>query len=254
MKFQENEIMYLEDKSGRKHWCKVTPGMIKIQSLGTLDGSRLMNIEDGGVIDMMDRRFIAYRPGAMELIGSLDRGAQIITPKDASTILLECDIKAGDSVIEVGAGSGGLTTALLHSVAPTGHVHTLELKEGNARRVLKNVSRTGLDKYWSYEICDARETSPDKVADALIMDMPDPENALDTLINTLRNGGRLCAYIPNANQLEKIVWALRKREFSDIHAMENLQRGMEVHEGGVRPSFDMLGHTGYLVFARKHAL
>jgi tRNA A58 N-methylase Trm61 len=26
---------------------------------------------------------------------------------------------------------------------------------------------------------------------------------------------------------------------------------MIVHEGGVRPSFEMLGHTGYLAFGRR---
>jgi len=33
--------------------------------------------------------------------------------------------------------------------------------------------------------------------------------------------------------------------------MEIMRRGMEVNPGGVRPSFEMLGHTGYLTFARK---
>jgi len=32
-----------------------------------------------------------------------------------------------------------------------------------------------------------------------------------------------------------------------------MQRALEVHPGGVRPSFDMLGHTAYLVFARKRS-
>ena len=40
---------------------------------------------------------------------------------------------------------------------------------------------------------------------------------------------------------------------ADVRALENIQRFLEVHPGGVRPSFDTLGHTGYLVFARKRA-
>jgi tRNA (adenine57-N1/adenine58-N1)-methyltransferase len=81
--------------------------------------------------------------------------------------------------------------------------------------------------------------------------MPDPENAFDNLLPHLRNGGRVCAYVPNMNQLERAVNALRDRGLADVRSMEILRRGMEVHEGGTRPSFDMLGHTGYLIFARK---
>ena len=88
-------------------------------------------------------------------------------------------------------------------------------------------------------------------ADAMTMDMPDPWLALPNLDGHLRAGGRLCAYVPNMNQVESIVLALRERGYADVRAMENLQRGLEVHPGGVRPSFEMLGHTGYLVFARK---
>jgi len=255
MAFAENELIYLEDASGKRIWLKVADGMMKVQSLGTVDGSRFKDLEEGDSVTIVGREYRVFRPGVLELMESLDRGAQVITPKDAATILLHCDIKAGDRVIEVGAGSGGLTTALLHSVAPTGQVLTLELKEENALRVKKNTARVGLDKYWSYQIGDAREMNVDVdwKADALTMDMPDPWLALDNLQKHLRAGGRLCAYVPNMNQAESIVNALREHGYSDVHALENMQRGLEVHPGGVRPSFEMLGHTGYLIFARKTA-
>jgi len=253
MTFQENELIYLEDANGKRSWIKVSYGMIKAQSLGTVDGSRFKDLEEGDKVSIVGREYRVFRPGVLELMESLDRGAQIISPKDAATILMHCDIKAGDRVIEVGAGSGGLTTALLHAVAPTGQVLTLEFKEENALRAKKNVSRVGLDRYWSYQIGDARDMSveTDWQADALTMDMPDPWLALANLDVHLRSGGRLCAYVPNMNQAESIVNALRERGYSNVYALENLQRGLEVHPGGVRPSFEMLGHTGYLVFARK---
>ena len=251
MPFAENEYIYLVDENEKKHWLKVSFGMLKIASLGTIDGARLKDMDDGSSMVVAGKRFTAFRPGTMELIESLERGAQIITPKDASTILLYADVTAGDKVLEVGAGSGALTTALLRAVSDRGHVHTVEFKEENAQRALRNVRRTGLDSHWTFQIGDARDAKVDYVADALIMDMPDPENALDNLLPALRPGGRICAYIPNMNQLEKIVVALRERNFSDVFALENMQRGMEVHRGGVRPSFDMLGHMAYLVFGRK---
>lgn len=253
MAFKENEYIYLVDGVGKKHWMRVSFDMLKIPSLGTMDGSRLKEMDDGSVMSIAGKEFTAFRPGTMELIESLDRGAQIITAKDAAVIIFNSDIKSGNTVLEIGAGSGSLTTALLGAVAPEGRVHTVEFKEENALRALKNVKRTGLDGHWTYQLGDARDVRVDIVADALVMDMPDPELAIDNLLPCLRAGGRVCAYIPNTNQLELIVNALRDRNFCNVYALEVLQRGMEVHHGGVRPSFDMLGHTGYLVFGRKRA-
>ena len=253
MEFQENETVFLEDASGKRHWLKVSFGMTKVQGLGAVDGSKLKGLDDGDSVTIVGKEYTVFRPGATDLIGSLDRGAQIITPKDAATILMNCDVKAGDRILEIGAGSGGLTTALLTAVAPTGCVHTLELKDENAKRVERNVSRTGLGAYWSYTIGDAREADSgmDWQADALTMDMPDPWLALPNLEPHLRSGGRICIYVPNMNQVESSVIALREAGYADVRALENIQRYLEVHPGGVRPSFDTLGHTGYLVFARK---
>ena len=255
MAFLENEMIYLEDANGKRSWVRVSYGMVKVQSLGAIDGSRFKDLDEGDTLTIVGREYTVFRPGIMELMESLDRGAQVIIPKDAATILMKCDVKCGDTILEVGAGSGGLTTALLHAVAPNGHVHTLELKAENAQRAGRNVARTGLDKYWTYEIGDAREmpVNMDGKADALIMDMPDPWLALENLEPHLRDGGRLCAYVPNMNQAESIVNALRERGYANVHALENMQRGLEVHPGGVRPSFEMLGHTAYLIFARKRS-
>lgn len=252
MVFKENEFIYLADATGKKHWLRVAYGMLKIPSLGTVDGERFREMDDGSSLTIAGKEFTAFRPGTLELIESMERGAQIITPKDASTILLYSDVKAGDRIIEVGAGSGALTTTLLRAVSDDGHVLTIEFKQENADRALRNLKRTGLDKNWTCLIGDVRDVKVDDyMADALIMDMPDPENALDNLLPHLRPGGRVCAYVPNTNQLELIVNALRARGFSDVFALENMQREMEVHPGGVRPSFSMLGHTAYLVFGRK---
>ncbi len=249
--FNEGETAYLEDDAGKRYWFKVFHKMIKIPSLGTVDGKRFENAHDGEIMEIAGSEFTIFRPTVTELIESLERGAQIITPKDAAQILMNCDIKNGIQVIEVGAGSGGLTTALVNAVSPDGNVLTIELKEENAKRAERNLARTGLDENWSYVIGDAKDVEFEGIADVLTMDMPDPWLALDNLVPHLKSGGRICIYVPNVNQVEASVLALRDRGFSRVRAYENINREMEVHPGGVRPSFDTLGHTGYLVFGRK---
>ncbi len=56
--------------------------------------------------------------------------------------------------------------------------------------------------------------------------------------------------MPNTNQLERAVKDMRAHGFVEVRALENIQREMEVHEMGVRPSYETLGHTGYLAFGR----
>ncbi|MCL2607103.1 MAG: tRNA (adenine-N1)-methyltransferase [Methanomassiliicoccaceae archaeon] len=251
MPFEEDEYVFLVGDDSKRHWVKVSYGMIKISSLGTIDGSKFREADDGSTIKVAGAEFTVFRPGTTDLIASLERGAQIVVPKDAASVIMNCDIKCGDKVLEIGAGSGALTTALIRAVAPHGSVHTVELREEFALRALKNIKRTGLDKHWSYQIGDAKTVDIDLRADALVMDMPDPWIAIENLSKNLRPGGRICAYVPNMNQLGSTVTVLRDRGFFDVRAAELMEREIEVHHGGVRPSFQTLGHTGYLIFGRK---
>ena len=47
MPFQENEYVYLVDQENRKHWLKVAYAMLKISSLGTIDGNRFKAMDAG---------------------------------------------------------------------------------------------------------------------------------------------------------------------------------------------------------------
>jgi len=69
--------------------------------------------------------------------------------------------------------------------------------------------------------------------------------------NSLKTGGYLATYSPLISQVEQTVKEIKKHKFIEIKTYENIQREMIVSERGTRPSFDMLGHTGYLTFARK---
>ncbi len=43
----------------------------------------------------------------------------------------------------------------------------------------------------------------------------------------------------------------KKLDFYDIEILETLERGLEVRQQGTRPKTRMVGHSGYLLFARK---
>ena len=65
------------------------------------------------------------------------------------------------------------------------------------------------------------------------------------------NGGRFVSYSPTVGQVERTHAALREAAFSDVRTFETLERELVVGRQGTRPSFEMLGHTGYITAARK---
>jgi tRNA (adenine57-N1/adenine58-N1)-methyltransferase len=246
----EGRLAYLLDEKGRKHWLRLDAGMIKVPSLGVIDGKKLLEAGDGGTVQIAGHTFVLLSPGVIDLMESVERGAQVITPKDAATIILELDLKDGDVVVEAGLGSGSLTTALLHSIMPSGKVVSVEIRTDFSEKGRRNVSKTKGSGLWDLRIGDIKNIKLDLKADAVVLDMPDPWDALDNVKTFLRCGGRMCAYVPNTNQLEQVVRRMRTSGFVEVKGLENIQRIMEVHEMGVRPSYDMLGHTGYLAFGR----
>ena len=67
----------------------------------------------------------------------------------------------------------------------------------------------------------------------------------------LKGSGCVFAICPTMNQLEKLTMALVENEFTDIESTEHIIRNIEAREGKTRHSFQGIGHTTYLCFARK---
>ncbi|HOQ25612.1 MAG TPA: tRNA (adenine-N1)-methyltransferase [Methanomassiliicoccaceae archaeon] len=247
----EGDLVYLLDDRRKRHWLTIRNDMVNVQGLGVVDAGRLIGTEDGSSIKIAGREFFVFKGGIIEQMSSLDRGPQIITAKDAATIVFHLDLGAGDAVLEAGVGSGALTLALLHAVAPSGKVITVELREEFAQKARKNIERSGLASIWDLRFGDVKEVDIGSTVDAVVLDMPDPWLALDNIGRFLRPGGRFAGYVPNANQVADLMNGLRDRGYQELVALENIQRTIEVHAGGVRPSFESLGHTGYMVFGRR---
>jgi tRNA (adenine57-N1/adenine58-N1)-methyltransferase len=181
----------------------------------------------------------------------LKRRAQIILPKDAAHIIINCSIESGKTVLEAGIGSGSLTMALATAVAPDGRVISYDKREDFIEHAMKNLKTSKLEKYVTTKIKDITKGIDEKNLDAIILDIPNPWDSVDYVWNALRPGGYFCTYSPLLSQVEKTVKKVKENNFIEIKTFENIQREMIVTDYGTRPSFDMLGHTGYLTFARK---
>ena len=247
----EGAKVLLIGEDGRKFALKASAQMIEVAGLGVIDGTALCSSSYGDTVKIGGREFVVLQPSLKDLLGMIERRAQIMIPKDSFIVPMHLDIGCGSTVIEGGVGSGAMTLVLLKAIAPEGKVYSYEVRQDYADIARRNVSLSDLQSCWELKVGDICTDNLEHGVDAAVIDIPNPWDALENVVRSLRVGGHVCCYVPNANQLETVVRRMRELGLGEVTSFETLQREMVVHDGGVRPSFDMLGHTGYLAFGRK---
>ena len=251
VKIKKDETVVLIDDSYKKYLINTSWKIDKFKGVGVLNPSDLIGKEIGKKTTIGNKEFWLLEPSIMDKLQGLKRKAQIILPRDSAHIILNCSIESGSSVLEAGIGSGSLTIALANAVAPDGKIYSYDIREDFIKHAMKNLQKMELDKYVTTKMKDVTNGIKEKNLDAVILDIPNPWDAVGHAWKALKTGGYLCTYSPLTSQVEKTVEKLKHLNFIEIKTYENIQREMIVSKNGVRPSFDMLGHTGYLTFARK---
>lgn len=192
-----------------------------------------------------------FPPTLRDYIMKVQRQTNIIYPKDIAFIIAYTGIKCGYRVGEAGSGSGALTTALAYYVSPEGKVYSYEKREDLQKVAKSNVEKAGLSEFVEFKIGDVTQEVEEKELDVFILDIPTPWEAIDSIYKALKDGGFLVSYLPTIGQVEKTVLAMRNGGFASIESMEVLFRTWKVEKDATRPDFEMVGHTGFLIFSKK---
>lgn len=244
------DSVILLDPRGRRHLVPLQDTVVRVPGLGALDSSKLRALI-GRRTTVGSRSFLVLEPSARDLHETMERGPQVLGPKDLAAIVYEADIRPGSRVVEGGAGSGALTCALAQGVGREGRVYSYDLRAASLAVARANVEAAGLAGRVDFRIADVRAPLADRNVDAVVLDIPDPWAAIPAAWDALRPCGHVAAFSPNMEQIKETATALRASPFVDVRTIEIIEREMEVRDVGVRPSFAPLGHTGYLTFARK---
>jgi tRNA (adenine57-N1/adenine58-N1)-methyltransferase len=257
------EWVRLVDTKGRRHNICLEPGKRFFSNRGHFEHDELIGREEGfTVTSSAGGEYLVFRPLLSEFVVSMPRGAAVVYPKDAAQIVALADIFPGAHVVEAGVGSGALTCSLLRAVGPYGRVSSFERREEFADVARQNVNQFfgapegETHPAWRLTLGDLAEALPasGERADRVILDMLAPWDCLDATADALRPGGIVCAYVATTTQLSRFVETVRVHGgFTEPQAWESLVRDWHVEGLAVRPGHKMIGHTAFLVTARRMA-
>jgi tRNA (adenine57-N1/adenine58-N1)-methyltransferase catalytic subunit len=220
--------------------------------LGIIDVSSIIGMEYGSAIKTTEGKLIfLMEPTIHDFIMKSERRTQIVYPKDLGYIVARTGLKNGSKVLEVGTGSGALATFMASIVKPEGHIYTFDVNSEFMEIAKRNLEKAGIAQYVTMHQHDPHQGVDIRNVDVATVDLGDPWTVIDQVYDALKGGGAFVAICPTMNQIEKTAAQLKKSGYADIDCVELMIRNMEAREGMTRPSMRMIGHTTYLVFARK---
>ncbi|XP_031728989.1 tRNA (adenine(58)-N(1))-methyltransferase catalytic subunit TRMT61A [Anarrhichthys ocellatus] len=216
---------------------------------------------------------------------TLPHRTQILYTTDIATITMMLELKPGSVVCESGTGSGSLSHAILRSIAPSGHLHTVEFHQQRAEKAAEEFKEHHVDRLVTVRNQDVCKDGfgVTGVADAVFLDIPSPWEAVGHAKAAMkRQGGRVSSFSPCIEQVQRTCEALADQGFEEISTLEVLLRVHDVRtvylpmpDFGPDPSSqtrpdaaeikpptsvalktttlprETQGHTGYLTFATK---
>lgn len=254
-RLRPGEAVLFIDRKEREYLRVLRPASRLHIRDGTMQADHLIGMLEGSTVyNSASEPFLMVRPTFASLVPNLPRRAQVIYPKDIGPILLWGDIAPGMRVIEVGAGPGALTMALLRAVGPSGQVVSYEARSDFYEMAQSNVRQFfGDAPNWNLKLGDATAGIAERGFDRMVMDLAEPWVLLDEAAAALRPGGVLIAYVPTVLQLKQFVDQARTHAFGAVQTMETFFRSWHVRGLSVRPQHRMIAHTGFIITSRRLA-
>jgi tRNA (adenine57-N1/adenine58-N1)-methyltransferase len=253
---EPGERVLLQDAKGRRYLVTLQAGATFHTHRGRLAHDELIGQAEGEVVATdLGQRLLVLRPTLSDWVVKMPRGAQVIYPKTISLMVMTADVQPGMTVLEAGAGSGALSIALLQALSPGGRLISFEVRPEFADQARRNVEA------WFGKAPDAWDLRCGDVLDGMggagpvdrvLLDLLEPWLVVPPAVDVLAAGGVLVAFVATVPQVMRTVEALEAtRRFGLIETAEAIMRPWHVDGLAVRPEHRMIGHTGFLVSARR---
>ena len=215
---------------------------------GILDLKKLIGKSYDSVIETSaNKKIILAKPQFHDLLSRCKRGPAVILPKDFGAIASATGIGCSSEAVDIGTGSGWLASQLANIC---GKVTTYEIREDFYKLAKKNFEFLGL-KNISAKHVDASEGVAETNMDLFTCDVQAPENLIFIAEKALRVGGYFVAYCPQITQIMQASEELKKSKLKLEKVIETIPREWKVDGQIARPEHQMLGHTAFILIARK---
>jgi tRNA (adenine57-N1/adenine58-N1)-methyltransferase catalytic subunit len=255
--FSVGDTCLLIDGKGRKHLIDLRAGGSFQFHAGVIAHDDIIGRTPGLVLRTgTGAKVDVFRPRLADYVLTMRRGAQVVYPKDLGPIIHWGDVRSGHLVVEAGTGSGALAMALLRAVGDDGMVVSVERREdhlSHARGVITRFLGAIPDNLLLVhgEVGDViGRHRPDRV----VLDLPEPWDVVGPAATAMNHGGILVSYLPTVPQVMHLRDALRHtRRFTAIETFETMHREWQFEGRSVRPTSQMVGHTGFITIARLTA-
>ncbi|MDE1862456.1 MAG: tRNA (adenine-N1)-methyltransferase [Thaumarchaeota archaeon] len=252
IKQNSNVLFFFSDS--KKWLMKVSKNQQFHTHVGVIEHKKAIGKEYGSSLKTNKGKIIyLLEPTIYDYVMKSQRSTQIVYPKDLGYIAARTGLQSGQKIVEIGTGSGSLTTFLASLVKPRGHVYTYDVDENFMAIAQKNIERAGVAKFVTMEKLDIKSAKkvPMSEVDMVMVDLGDPWTVVPQARKMLKGSGFIVTICPTMNQLEKLASALWENDFFDMEFTEQIVRTIEAREGKTRHSFRGIGHTTYVAFARK---
>jgi tRNA (adenine57-N1/adenine58-N1)-methyltransferase len=252
----------LGESNGKTYVVAVLDEPQKVKGLGVFNSADVLReIDIGQHVVIGQKELQRLTPRVPELARGMVRRAQTIGSKDAGFFLARLGLGPGDTVLEAGIGSAGLSLYIARVLGDKGVHITVEPRQEHAEVGLENLHRakhcwpafpthhhlTGLIEDTVGDIEQLVEA-----VDAIVLDLPDHPPAIAATAGLLKPGGRLACYCPVTSQLERAWEACETAGLTVEWAGELMEREWgRASKGGMRPVNGPFGHTAFLLVAQR---
>ena len=235
----------VEQKTGKKYFIKELDDDFHTSS-GVISKEELKSKKEI-VESNKGKRFFLFKPTFPDLWESLTRGPQVMIQKDIGMVMAKTGINRDSKIVDAGGGSGSLCLSLANICK---EITVYEINPEHYDIIAKNIKLFGMNNVHLKQgsiYNGIKETN----LDLINLDLPEPWQVIEHAEKALKLGGHLVFYLPNLNQVKMFIDSTKRSKINVIETLELIERTWKIEDRIMRPEFQMLGHTGFLIFCRR---
>ncbi|MDR3223664.1 MAG: tRNA (adenine-N1)-methyltransferase [Methanobrevibacter sp.] len=242
-------MKFVIDERGKKY---ILNDEIDFQSdLGIIKKEDIKKSSIGDkLITHLNKEFKVIKPNINDFIELMNRQCSILIQKDIGVVLAHTGIGSGDRVVDAGTGAGAILLHFGNVVGDSGMVYSYEIREDFTKIAKENIDLFGLTNI-QIKNKDIKKGIDEENIDLVFLDLIKPYEVIEEAYKSLKLGGWVAIYGVYLDGIQISHRILKKVGFKNISIIETLNREYEVKTHGIRPKTRMVGHSGYLLFARK---